>query len=146
MSNFPSMTLAAAVASIAALGSGIAFAQVQDSEADRGAVVTDEVPETGEKKLSSRDLAGIYAADLIGHEVQNRRSDKAVGDVSNLVIDKDGKVVAILVNRNAKKGAGSRDIAIDWKQMDRVVEGGNVTLYIDMDEEALEAMPEYARI
>jgi hypothetical protein len=30
--------------------------------------------------------------------------------------------------------------------MDRVVEDGDITLFIDMDEKALEALPEYAHI
>lgn len=118
-----------------------------DADADRGAVVTDEIPATEEQHRSSRHLtSGFYAADLIGHKVQNRRSDKGVGEVSNLVIDKDGKVVAILVNREAANNAGKRDVAIGWEQMDRVVADGEITLFIDMDETALEALPEYAHI
>lgn len=145
MKKFTAMSLAAAVASLSMVFAGTAVAQGPGSDADRGAVVTDEVPVTEEKHPSRTHMAsGVYVADLIGHTVQNRRSGKEVGEVSNLVIDEDGKVVAVLVNREAVNGAGKRDIAIGWEQMDRVVEDGDSALFIDMDEKALEALPEYA--
>ncbi|MDO8861799.1 PRC-barrel domain-containing protein [Haliea sp. E1-2-M8] len=150
MKKFTDLALAAAVASVTFLGSGIAAAQVPGNEADRGAVVTDPVvgDESGgggeHEYPAIKSRSGFYAADLIGHRVQNRRSGKEVGQVSNLVIDKDGNVTAILVSRSDMKGGGQRNVAIDWDQMDRVVEGDDITLTIDMDEKALEALPEHA--
>lgn len=117
------------------------------ADTERGAVVTDEIPDNEEQHRSSKHLtSGFYAGDLIGHRVQNRRNDKEVGAVSNLVIDEDGKVVAILVNREAANSAGKRDVAIGWEQIDRAVADDGITLFIDMDEKALEALPEYAHM
>lgn len=152
MTNFTFRTLAAAVASVALLGAGLTAAQGSGEDADRGSVVTDpvvggdSVAGGGDQHPASKSPSDFYAADLIGRTVQNRRSAREVGQVSNLVIDKDGNVVAVLVKRSDMKGGGMRAIAIDWDQMDRVVEGDDITLTIDMDEKALEALPEHAHI
>ncbi len=144
MNTMTSMTLAAVVASVTLLGAGTAAAQEPEADADRGSLVTDPVTGGDEKQHAGKPLAGFYTVDLIGQKVQNRRTDSEVGTVSNLVIDQDGSVVAILVTGNAREGGGKRDLAIAWKQMDRVVEGDEITLSIDMDETALAALPEYA--
>ncbi len=170
MNRFTSLALAAVLTPALALGIGSVFAEDRDadthkeqrstgqpvmtSDEDRGgssAQARDQQAGDMEKNPSAQEEAHItgkpeggYSADeLIGETVKNRQTDEDVGKVSDLVIDQDGKVVAVVISTGGMLGIGEKDVAVAWDRIERTVEDDDVSLYLDMDEDALKAAPEY---
>ena len=93
--------------------------------------------------MNTKPDGGFHSDDLIGTEVKNRRTDESIGEVSKLVLDKDGKVVAAVVSVGGILGLGERDVAIEWNQIEREFDGDEVTLSVDLIEGSLDNAPEY---
>lgn len=98
----------------------------------------------GETHLSEKPSDGFEANDLIGEAVTNRNNDEDIGDVDDLVIDRDGQIVSVVVKTGGMLGMGKKDVAIDWDQIDFSVDedGSDVKMTVDMDEESLKNAPE----
>ncbi|MFU8830612.1 MAG: PRC-barrel domain-containing protein [Wenzhouxiangella sp.] len=94
--------------------------------------------------LNALPARGYHSDSLIGAEVKNRRNDETIGKVSNLALDEDGQVIAVIVGVGGLMSIGERDVAIAWDQIERKVAGDEVTLSIDMTEEALKDAPKYS--
>lgn len=97
-----------------------------------------------EADRASKPEQGYHAGELIGHDVTNRSDEESIGEVKDLVIDQNGQIVAVVVRTGGMLGIGKKDIAIAWDQVERVMDGDEFSLHVDMDEEALERTPEYA--
>lgn len=97
-----------------------------------------------ELHITHKPIGGFKADDLIGQNVMNRSSNKDVGEVTDMVIDKDGQVIAVIVSTGGALGIGEKSVAIGWDQLERSVDDDEVTLFVEMDEQALESAPEYA--
>lgn len=93
--------------------------------------------------MNTKPDGGFHSDDLIGTEVKNRRTDESIGEVSKLVLDKDGKLVAAIVSVGGMLGLGERDVAIEWDQIERELDGDEVTLSVDLMEGSLDSAPEY---
>lgn len=90
----------------------------------------------------SGDLEGIRAQanELIGKDVINQDGDQ-VGELTNLVISpEDGSVYAVL-SVGGFLGIGDKEIAMPLDRLQ--LQGENVTLMSQKDEEQLENMPDY---
>ncbi|MCP1675724.1 hypothetical protein J2T57_002879 [Natronocella acetinitrilica] len=96
-----------------------------------------------EKHVSRRPDQSYYASELMGHAVKHRSDDQSIGDISNLVIDQDGQVLAVVMRSGGTLGIGERQVAISWDDLERTIDGDDLSLYIDMDAEALERVPAY---
>lgn len=63
--------------------------------------------------MSSVPANGNRASDLIGAKVRTAADDD-IGSVSELIIDQNGQVVAIVVGTGGFLGMGQNDVAIGW--------------------------------
>lgn len=88
---------------------------------------------------------GYHSDRLVGHDVMNRRNNKSIGTVSNLLLDEHGQVVALIVGVGGIMGMGQRDLAIAWDQVERKLDGDDITLSVDLTETSLKDAPKYAR-
>lgn len=95
--------------------------------------------------LATIPSSGYHSDNLVGHEVVNRRNDESVGEVSDLVLDQNGQVVAVIISVGGVLGLGERDVAIAWDQIERKVDGDEITLSVDLTEESLKDAPKYTR-
>lgn len=85
---------------------------------------------------------GMHASDLIGAELKTT-GDEDVGAVEDLIIDKSGQVVAVVVSVGGFLGMGEKNVAIAW---DDVMQSGTSdmqNLRIDVTREELQSAPEY---
>jgi sporulation protein YlmC with PRC-barrel domain len=91
---------------LALLVPGGAFAQTQP--APSGALMIDAL---------TQQQAGDYMAhDIIGTKIRNAQ-DENIGSVSDLVIDKDGRVKAGIISVGGFLGIGDKHVAVPWNQL-----------------------------
>lgn len=87
---------------------------------------------------------GYHSDKLVGAEVKNRNNNESIGEVTNLVLDESGQIVAAIVSVGGVMGIGERDVAISWDQIERKADGDDVTLTVDMTEKSLKDAPKYS--
>ncbi len=92
--------------------------------------------------LSNAPANGIQASDLMGAEVATT-ADENVGEVTDLIIDNNGQVVAISVSVGGFLGMGERNVAIGWDDVTKSGASEELELRIDATRESLRAAPEY---
>jgi hypothetical protein len=95
---------------------------------------------------SSKPADAFYADDLIGTNVKSRVGESDIGEINDLIIDKDGQVVAVIVDVGGFLGMGSKSVAIDWQAVERTVDrDGKHVLHVNATEQTLKDTPEYRR-
>ncbi len=95
--------------------------------------------------MATAPAGGMRASDLIGAEITTTGNEE-VGEVSELLIDKDGQVVAVVVGVGGFLGLGEKDVAIGWDEVTKTSESGDVELKIDMTREELTSAPGYESV
>ena len=93
--------------------------------------------------LDAVPARGFHSDTLMGKDILNRRNNETVGQVSNLVLDEDGQVVAVILSIGGLLGFGERDVALEWDQIERRVDGDDIALSVDLPEDSLENAPDY---
>jgi len=100
-----------------ALFSGAAIAQTAQP-ADRAGPAATKSPASSEKMM----LKGKWrASKLMGLDVYNEANEK-LGDVNELILDKDGKVSAVVIGVGGFLGMGEHDIAVTMDKLKFVEE------------------------
>ncbi|HEY9455351.1 MAG TPA: PRC-barrel domain-containing protein [Bradyrhizobium sp.] len=95
-----------------AIVSGAAYAQ-QAQPADRAAPAATAQTASSEKIM----LKGKWrASKLMGLDVYNEANEK-LGDVNELILDKDGKVAAVVIGVGGFLGMGEHDIAVPMDKL-----------------------------
>jgi sporulation protein YlmC with PRC-barrel domain len=147
MKKFTSLKLAAAMIPVLAFGIGGVMADEHEMNGnDRNAMEERDADERHDAPHIDRMPAqGLHASDLMDKKVHSRDSDEEVGEINDLVIDQDGRIIAVVIGTGGVLGMGEKDVAIAWDRIDRTSEGDEVRLYIDMDEDTLKEAPEYER-
>lgn len=92
--------------------------------------------------IGSAPANGMQASDLIGAEVKTS-GDEEVGSVGDLIIDQDGKVVAVIVGVGGFLGMGEKEVAISWDRVTRSGTGEEQELRIDSTRQELQSAPEF---
>lgn len=95
--------------------------------------------------LTSVPANGVEASDLIGATVKTNDGE-SVGPVDDLIIDRNGQVVAILIGVGGFLGMGEKTVAVAWDQVTRTGDAGEPEFRIDTTREKLLAAPEFASI
>ncbi|TVP59240.1 MAG: PRC-barrel domain containing protein [Halomonadaceae bacterium] len=135
MKKMTSLVMAVALVPVMAMGVATVSA-----EEDRQAMGQQQ--ESG--FITSKPQGSLSADDLIGNDVRNRQTDEDIGNISDLIIDEDGRISAVVVGTGAFMGMGGADVAISWDRVEQVRDGeDDVSLYVDMTQEELEQAPEY---
>jgi uncharacterized protein YrrD len=55
---------------------------------------------------------------VIGSDLKSRPDDETIGAISDLVIDADGKIVAVIVEVGGFLGLGKKEVAISWDSVE----------------------------
>jgi hypothetical protein len=83
------------------------------------------------------------ASNLIGQTVYNAE-DEIVGDIGDLVSDRNGKIVAVLVGSGGFLGIGQKDVALRFEHLKLARdENDNVKIIADVNKQILAAAPDY---
>src|SRR3954468_6541658 len=100
-----------------AIAGGAAYAQTAQP-ADRAAPAATASPASSDKMI----MKGKWrASKLMGLDVYNEANEK-LGDVNELILDKDGKVSAVVIGVGGFLGMGEHDIAVTMDKLKFVEE------------------------
>lgn len=148
MKKLHSIAFYALVTPAIALGSGAVLAeQSADKEAAQEQTST-QGEQSGMNTQSYMDSVpadGIQASELISADIKTN-DEEDVGSVTDLIIDKDGKVAAVVVGVGGFLGMAEKDVAISWDEvtMSRDSENSDeLDLRINMTRDDLHAAPSY---
>ena len=95
--------------------------------------------------LSSAPANSFGTDKLIGAEVKSRSDNETIGTISDLVIDENGQIAAVIVEAGGFLGMGQKHVAVSWDSIERRSndKGDGYVLSVDTTKEALENAPEY---
>lgn len=83
------------------------------------------------------------ASNWIGQSVYNS-GDESLGDINDLLLDKDGKVSAVIVGVGGFLGIGEKNVAIAFSEINASSDAdGNVKLVGNASREEIDAAPEF---
>ncbi len=93
--------------------------------------------------LSKQASDDVLATNLIGQSVYNAQ-DENIGDINDLVSDRGGKIVAVLIGSGGFLGLGEKDVAVRFEDLKLARdESDNVKIIADLNKETLAAAPDY---
>ncbi len=83
------------------------------------------------------------ASNLIGQSVYNANNEN-IGDINDLVTDRDGKIVAVLIGSGGFLGLGEKDVAVRFEDLKLARdENDSVKVIADLSKETLASAPDY---
>jgi hypothetical protein len=100
---------------------------------------------SGEQFMSRKPAGALYGDDVIGKSVKLRSSGDDIGEIEDLVIGEDGRVLGAVVTTGGFLGLGGQEIGVGWDHMQHSMEEDDSVFYVDMDEESLQNAPELER-
>ena len=114
-----------------AIVSGAAYAQ-QAQPADRAAPAATAPAANSEKMMLKNNWR---ASKLMGLDVYNEANEK-LGDVNELILDKNGKVNAVVIGVGGFLGMGEHDIAVTMDKLKFIEEPVRTSYYCARDYDA----------
>ena len=69
--------------------------------------------------------------------------DNDIGDVNDIVLDKEGKVSAFIIGVGGFLGAGEKNVAVPFRALKVTEKDGKTYLVVDTTKEALEKAPPF---
>lgn len=95
--------------------------------------------------MDSAPAGGLQASELINADIRTT-DEEDVGSVTDLIIDKDGQVVAVVVGVGGFLGMAEKDVAINWDDLNVSRDSDELELRIDMTRDDLNAAPSYEKL
>jgi sporulation protein YlmC with PRC-barrel domain len=117
----------------------------QSSEAPKS--ISPEQSATAQPEVSpflvKQDPSELLAANLIGQTVLDSNNE-SIGEVTDLITDKDGKILAVLVGAGGFLGIGEKDLAVRFQDI-KVSRDENDDLIVkaDVTKEMVAQAPDY---
>jgi hypothetical protein len=110
---------------------------------DQDAVTPDVAVTTDEVYIGEQATEENLASNWIGQSLYNT-NDENLGDINDILLDKDGRVRAVIVGVGGFLGIGEKDVAVNFAAIEpRTDEDGDVSLYLNATQEQLDAAPEF---
>jgi len=82
------------------------------------------------------------ASKVVGLAVINN-ANESIGKVSEVLLDKTGKVAGVVVDVGGFLGIGTHPVKLAWNQIKLANQDGSLQAVVNMDKNALKEMPEY---
>lgn len=70
--------------------------------------------------MTTMPAQAVSVDSLVGSNVLNRADNEPVGEVRDIVVDREGKPLAAIVATGGFLGMGDKTVAIDWSRVDVV--------------------------
>ncbi|SDU32345.1 PRC-barrel domain-containing protein [Stappia sp. ES.058] len=139
----------ASTAVVALISTG-AIAETATSKADMSGneAMSSGIYEFQMDTLSETSTKGFLASNMIGKAVMAGDGEDAdqIGDINDVVVDRDGSVRAVIVGVGGFIGLGEKDVAVDFDRLSFVSsKEGRLTVVSDVSKTELEDAPGYER-
>lgn len=101
---------------------------------------------SGDMKFYSSTPGQMRASKLIGMNVKNS-ANESIGEINELILDKDGKVAAVVVGVGGFLGMGQHEVAIDYKSLNvkydanAMTDAGATTVTVNATKDSLKTAP-----
>jgi sporulation protein YlmC with PRC-barrel domain len=84
----------------------------------------------------------IRASKLIGTSVRNSANER-IGDINEVILDKSGKVSAVVIGVGGFLGMGEREVAISFASLQLTDENGKTVVMANATKDNLKAAPQW---
>lgn len=98
--------------------------------------------------LTSQPQGTFHADSLMGNDVKSSvEDDDDIGTISDLIIDEDGQIQAVVVGVGGFLGMGEKDVAIEWDSLELTKDEDNddYVIRVNASQDSLEEAEEYER-
>lgn len=147
MKKLTSLILSATIVPALAMGT-VAFAQDQGgTQADQQGIGEQRADEqhVDEQFMSRKPAGALYADDVIGKTVKHRQSGDDIGEIQDLIIGENGRILGVVVKTDGFFGIGRHNVSLGWDHLEHSIGDNESVFYVDMDEETLRNAPEHER-
>jgi sporulation protein YlmC with PRC-barrel domain len=101
----------------ASLMSSVAFAQTVEPKSGQTSITAATTSTVTTTKWMTEEATGQWrASKMIGLNIYNDDNEK-IGDIAELIVDRSGKLEAIVVGAGGFLGLGERDVAVPYDQI-----------------------------
>ena len=101
----------------ASLMSSVAFAQTVEPKSGQTSITAATTSTVTTTKWMTEEATGQWrASKMIGLNIYNDDNEK-IGDITELIVDRSGKLEAIVVGAGGFLGLGERDVAVPYDQI-----------------------------
>ena len=97
---------------------------------------------TNEQAITSLPSGALPISDYYNQSVYDNQDNK-IGDVNDLLVDKDGRIGAAIVGVGGFLGAGEKNVAVPFNALKLTEKNGKRYLVMDTTKEALNSAPGY---
>jgi sporulation protein YlmC with PRC-barrel domain len=137
-----------ATTAIAALAATAVYAQQEPAQPTTpGQETMQPSPPADQQAAPVVKADGYLASNIMGESVYNGTDDNAenVGDVNDIVLDKDGKAQSLIVGVGGFLGVGERNVAIEFSKISWAERNGDRWVVYPATRDQLAALPEFDR-
>ena len=155
--------IAGSIASLMLAASPLALAQVQTPPSPNAQVQTPPSPNAqvqtppspnaqqaqtppspnAQMQWYSHQASELRASKLIGTAVKNN-ANESIGNINEVILDKDGKVAAVVIGVGGFLGMGEHEVAVNFSSLRLADDGNGKTLVtLDATKDALKAAPQW---
>lgn len=101
----------------------------------------------GEEIMTEQEDTQVLASTYIGQSVYNAE-DKSIGDISDLLFDKEGGIQAAIIGVGGFLGIGQKDVAVKFDRIEiqREPDSADVKLMTDMTADQLKQAPAFKNL
>jgi sporulation protein YlmC with PRC-barrel domain len=93
--------------------------------------------------LNKQESDDWLASNLIGKSVVNAQ-DESIGEINDLVTDRSGKIVAVLIGTGGILGIGEKDVGVRFEDLKLARDENNdVKVIANLSQETLASAPDY---
>lgn len=97
-----------------------------------------------QRYISAVPGEGRQVSELMGVNVRTA-DDENIGSVNDLIVNKDGQIVAVVVGVGGFLGMGEKDVAISWDSVTQTGTANERELRIDATRDELSSAPEFEK-
>jgi sporulation protein YlmC with PRC-barrel domain len=115
-------------------------APAQDQAAPAATAEQQVTPPPSDAIISAENATDMRADKLIGTSVYNAEGQE-VGSVQDIVFDKDGKIVGVVLKVGGLLGIGGKSVGIKWQEVQVAPQEG--TLKVNYTEDQLKVAPDF---
>jgi sporulation protein YlmC with PRC-barrel domain len=121
-------------------------AVAQDTATPGGKVQNAPVIEVVEKQKALSFSGDVSAKELLDGNVMHSANEN-LGDINDILIDREGKIAAVIVGVGGVLGVGEKNVALPYDQLSFGRDDNNeLVIGTTATKESLQAAPEYSKL